>query len=211
MLDGFIILERGTNRIVFTRRTPTYLAQLTNQLKNGEEMINDITSPTSLLQQSSFKEVSNSRKRTTSSVLANANQPMKNTQQSDYSNNNISWANVIIDYMNRVQQGSVPSVDGEFRVFTFVNDRFIVFTAVGALIFVVVGDCESSELGLRETCKTLIEGCKSVCKRVPDDSETIAKNYNKVCTIADDMFATDGLGFGFNSEKLSKHINDLTE
>jgi hypothetical protein len=175
IMDGFIIVERGTNRVVFARQSPTLLASLTNAYQSIEE---------GNYQQKHSRDSIDTRRTALSSVLTAASQPKNISHHNDYINQNIVWAESIINYMNRVQQGSVPSIDGEFRVFTYTNNRMIVFTALNALLFIVVGDADCSELGLRETCKSIMEGCRSVCKRAPDDPEVIVKvrftnaNYN---------------------------------
>ncbi len=131
MLDGFTIIERGTNRIVFARQSPTLLATLSNEFKETKRDSVDAKRPQM------------------SSVLAAAYLPKNQTHSIDYVNKNIVWAETIIAYMNRVQHGSVPSLDGEFRVFSYSNDRMIVFTAINALLFIVVGDSDSGELGCK--------------------------------------------------------------
>jgi hypothetical protein len=141
MLDGFMIIERGSNKVVLARQNPTLASSSTNK----ERVLTKIQSRPSI-------EV---KKYKQSSVLT-ASQPKNQNLSNDYVNQNIAWAEKIVEYMSKVLTGSVPSPDAEFRVFTYVNDRLIVFTAINMLLFIVVGDSDTSELGCESYFNALL-------------------------------------------------------
>jgi len=94
-----------------------------------------------------------------------------------------------------------------------MNERMIVFTRIQSVLFFVVGDEDHGELALREVCKSVMEGCKSVCRKTPEDSDIVLKNYGKICTLIDDILQEDGLGMGaFNGGEMEvKRIGELTD
>ncbi|KAL9652811.1 hypothetical protein ABK040_010843 [Willaertia magna] len=221
MLDGVIITD-ATFKILFSRKTPTMISSLSSsylQKQELEESSGTLLNSFAKIGGSPSSSPRGSRRASLSTTLLLAQKSGGNNEgfsnslfNTDYKNQNIAWADTIVDYVHRVNKGSIPQPDGYFKVFSFMNERMIVFTRIENVLFFVVGDEDHGELALREVCKSVMEGCKSVCKRTPDDPELIIKNFGKVCTLIDDILQEDGLGMGlYNAEIEMKRLGEITD
>ncbi|KAG2374100.1 hypothetical protein C9374_011179 [Naegleria lovaniensis] len=225
MLDG-VILTDDYFKILFSRKSPTILSALSTSFQQKQQsedegsLLGSFSKPTSFSpkKRSSLSTTLMMAKRSgtiasSSSNLEGSPSLSSSLLNNDYKNQNVAWADTIVDYVRRVNKGSIPQPDGFFKVFSFMNERMIVFTRIQSVLFFVVGDEDLGELALREVCKNVMEGCKTVCRKTPEDPDTVLKNYGKICTLIDDILQEDGLGMGcFNGEMAEvKRIEDLTD
>ncbi|EFC40389.1 predicted protein [Naegleria gruberi] len=222
MLDGVIITD-DFFKVLFARKSPTILSALSTsfqqkQLSESDDvgLLGSFSKPTSYSpkKRSSMSTTMMMAQKSGGSFVGSEAALTSSIVNNDFKNQNIAWADTIVDYVRRVNKGSVPQPDGFFKVFSFMNERMIVFTRIQSVLFFVVGDEDHGELALREACKGVMEGCKAVCRKTPEDADTVIRNYGKICTLVDDILQEDGLGIGaFNSDGSTevKRIEELTD